>query len=562
MVISITNLARILIDNGLVKDVDFDKAFKISEKEKLPIEVVLVQRKYISDHELGEAIATFIGFEYVDLKFERVTNELMKLIPEEVARAQRAVFFDMTEDTFKLATVNPENYEFIKLLEKNTKKKISVYYTTPLGIEDGLKYYSTDIEKKIKILLKHYQEINDDQDIIKMVDTLIEYGYNIKASDIHIEPLDRETVIVRYRIDGVLYKSIEYPATIHPKIVFRVKIMSRLHTDEHSATQDGKFPFKMENENFDVRVSVLPVTNGENIVLRILSERARKISITELGLSDLGLEKVKEIINKPHGMILSAGATGSGKTTTLYALIQVIDKHSLNVVTIEDPVEYAMENVQQIQVNLKKDLTFANGLRSIVRQDPDVIMVGEIRDAETATIAVNAAMTGHVLFSSIHANDSVTVFPRLEEMGIEPFLVASSVNLIIAQKLVRKICEVCKISYSPIGKELEVLNKYSNIKESFEKFLKIQDVDLSKIKLYKGSGCKVCNHTGYDGRIGVFELLEVNDKIREMIKNRVSSNDIQTEAKNNGMETLDYGTLVKVILGITTLEEAVDFSKL
>ncbi|MBU1159753.1 GspE/PulE family protein, partial [Patescibacteria group bacterium] len=401
-----------------------------------------------------------------------------------------------------------------------------------------------------------------------------------KASDIHIEPLGN-IVSVRFRIDGVLHEVANYPINIHEKIVFRIKIMSKLRTDEHSSAQDGRFDYAphtditdynrssrsvksvaiSENQRhvFDVRVSVMPITNGENVVMRLLSERSRRLSLEDLGLWADDFEKVKRAASKPYGMLLTVGPTGSGKTTTLYALLQILNKPEVNIMTIEDPVEYDIERVQQTQVNMKKNLNFTTGLRSIVRQDPDIIMVGEIRDNETADIAINAAMTGHLLLSTLHANDAATAFPRLIEMGIEPFLVASSVNIIIAQRLVRKICEQCRQSYFLSQEEIDLIKSEPNLLNVVEQIS--GEKDISKIRFFKGSGCKTCNNVGYRGRTGIFEVMEVNDDIRPLIIQKASSDVIYKKAKETGMDSMLHDGVMKIFQGVTTLNEVIRVTK-
>ena len=388
----------------------------------------------------------------------------------------------------------------------------------------------------------------------------MEYAHDNRASDIHIEPLEN-SVSVRFRIDGILHEAVQYPHALHDKIIFRIKIMARLRTDEHAAAQDGRFDYKKEDARFDIRVSVAPITNGENVVMRLLAESSRRLSLEDLGLSGADLEKIKRASAKPYGMLLSVGPTGSGKTTSLYAILQILNKPEVNIMTIEDPVEYNMEHVQQMQVNSKKDLTFATGLRSIVRQDPDIIMVGEIRDNETADMAINASMTGHLLLSTLHANDAATAFPRLMDMGVEPFLAASSMNIIVAQRLVRKICEKCKRSYFLSKEELNVLKSEPRLSMYIKKISGKND--FSKIRFYKGEGknCKSCGNTGYSGRIGIFEVMEIIEELRPLITSKASSDIIDKKAKELGMTSMLFDGLTKVSQGVTTLEEIIRATK-
>ncbi len=380
---------------------------------------------------------------------------------------------------------------------------------------------------------------------------LLQYGYENKASDIHIEPYE-DKILVRFRVDGVLHDVLSIDKKMHDLILTRIKILSRMRTDEHRSAQDGKIRHRMGKEKVDIRVSIIPITEGEKVVMRLLSSKNRQFNLIDLGFSDSDFKKVKKAVKNPHGMILATGPTGSGKTTTLYAILKILNKRTVNIATIEDPVEYDMEGVNQIQVNEKTDLTFAKGLRSIVRQDPDIIMVGEIRDEETAGIAVNSALTGHLVLSTLHTNDAATTLPRLLDMDIEPFLVASTVNIIVAQRLVRKICQTCRGSYTLTLKELKLIEGIKEIKEAYkDKGYK----NVKKLNFYKGAGCKVCGNTGYHGRIGIYEVLEMNEDIKDSILRRASSDEITKLAKKNGMKTMLEEGVEKILNGETTIEE-------
>ncbi len=549
-------LKEILVSGDYISDKAFDSAVATANKKGELIEIALVQGDIIKDDKLGEALAKYFKVPYVDLREENVQNDLLEMIPEAVARAQSAIIFAKTLEGYNLATTNPANFEFIKHVDQATDGRVTIFYATPTGMLEAFKSYKNNIFKNVVDLIENYKIHNDENSVVLLVNQFLEYAYDNNASDVHIEPLANDTVSVRFRIDGILNEVVRYPIQMHEKIVFRVKIMSHLRTDERGATQDGRFEYRTENMDFDVRVSILPVTNGENIVFRILSERTKKIVLEDLGLNDSDIVKVKKAITQPYGMFLVVGPTGSGKTTTLYALIQILSALPINIVTVEDPVEYSIDKVQQIQVNVKKNITFANGLRSIVRQDPDVIMVGEIRDNETAGIAINASMTGHLLFSTLHANDAATIFPRLLEMGIEPFLVASSVNVVLAQRLVRKVCPHCRVNYPKTAADVpDLVAMEKDIR--FQKMMKdfFPKKELKDIKLYRGTGCKVCKHTGYLGRIAVFEVMEVDDDIRALVSAKVSSSAIESKAEENGMTLMYYNGLVHLLNGVTTFDE-------
>ncbi|HMP67629.1 MAG TPA: GspE/PulE family protein [Candidatus Paceibacterota bacterium] len=547
-------LKKILIEKAVVSSDDFDSAQSISEKEQISIEKALVKSGVITEVELGQTIAQHLGFPFIDLNHESIQDNYLSYLPESVAIAQRALIFEENDTTFKIATTDPTNYQLAKDLEKIVGKSAEMYYAPPTAIEKFLLFYKNNLPQDFKDFVNQFKKTNDDEIIVKMLNRVVDYAYENKASDIHIEPSVQD-VGIRVRIDGLLRRVATYPSELHPKIIFLIKIRGHLKTDEHGMTQDGRFSHISGKEKFDIRVSILPVTNGENVVMRILSEKSRRLSLDELGLMPEDLVKVKKMIAKPNGMIISTGATGSGKTTTLYAMLQLVDKKKLNVVTIEDPVEYAVEGIQQIQVNEKKNLTFANGLRSIVRQDPDMIMVGEIRDNETASIAINAALTGHVLFTTLHANDTATAFSRLSELSIEKNLVATSLSMIISQRLVRKVCPYCKTSRKATASEVAFIKASPNLDLIIKNELKGKKFDIDNLEFHSGTGCSMCGNTGFLGRIGIFEIMEVNDSVRKMVVDGEISQNIKKKAVEEGMKTLEYWETYHLIMGTTTLEE-------
>lgn len=552
-------LKNLFLRSNLLTAEQFDSAEKEAKAKDIPLEEYLVQNGFITDNHLGQLLANHFKLNFVDLSQEKIAEQTFALIPEIVAEAHRAVAFRQDGQKLYVATSNPEDYEFFKLLERKTGREVLTYYATPLAIAETLKHYKGNLAMEVERLISDLKaNPGNDENIVKLVDLFLEYAHDNRASDIHLEPL-KNKVSARFRIDGVLHEVVNYPKSLHERIVFRVKIMARLRTDEHAAAQDGRFDYRLDEATFDVRVSVMPVTGGENVVMRLLAERTQRFDLEKLGLLESDLDKVRRAAGKPYGMILAAGPTGSGKTTTLYAILYVLNKPEINIMTIEDPVEYDVERVQQTQVNPKKNLTFATGLRSIVRQDPDVIMVGEIRDAETADIAVNAAMTGHLLLSTLHANNAATVFPRLMEMEIEPFLVASSVNVIIAQRLIRKICERCRMTYFLSHEELQVIQSDPLLERYIREISGRQD--FSKIRFYRGAKCEVCSHTGYSGRTGIFEVLEVTDEIRSLITQKAPADVIDQKAKELGMTPMAADGITKAFQGITTLEEVMRTTK-
>lgn len=380
--------------------------------------------------------------------------------------------------------------------------------------------------------------------IIGLVDMLVEEGHDLQASDIHIDPSEKD-VKIRMRIDGVLQDIDILPKEIQSEVVTRIKVIAGLRTDEHQAPQDGRFRVILgRGSSIDVRVSIAPTYYGENVVLRLLSERAEKLSLDTLGFSEEAQEKVRRAARSPYGMILATGPTGSGKTTTLYTLLKQLNTREVSVITIEDPIEYSLEGINQIQVNAQAGLTFANGLRSVLRQDPDIIMVGEIRDHETAGLAVNTALTGHLVLSTLHTNDAATTLPRMLDLGLEPYLITATVNLVIGQRLVRKICQECKTEHELTVAEFQRLSEMHDVHASDQEGV-----------FCTGKGCDACNGSGYKGRIGIYEVIEMSDAIREAMLHQRSATDIKRVAMEQGMQSMVEDGFAKVMKGMTTIEE-------
>ena len=401
-----------------------------------------------------------------------------------------------------------------------------------------------DIKSLKPLVEKQLEASLENISIINLVDLFVEYAYSAGASDIHIEPA-QDRLRVRYRIDGLLHDSFDalhIKSELHPEIVSRIKVLAGLRTDEHLLPQDGRFQVKLEDvSEVDVRVSIMPTYYGENVIMRVLAE-TQTFELNNIGLSAADLTKIHNAISKPYGMILANGPTGSGKTTLLYTILKQLNKAESSIITIEDPIEYSLEGTTQIQTNTEVGLTFANGLRSILRQDPNIIMVGEIRDEETAQIGVNAALTGHLVLSTLHTNDSATTFPRLLDMGVPSFLVASTVNIAISQRLVRKLCQNCKVERKLSDEEIKSLGEV------------LPNADLHK-KFFAPKGCDECGNTGYRGRLGIREVLEVNDEIRKLIMNRASAQDIKAASVRAGMTTMMEDALANAGNGLTSIEE-------
>lgn len=547
---------KILLDETYITKEDLTSIEKGMAETKMGFVDYLLDAGFITKEILGQAVAESFGFLYADLNKEKIDDEVLKLIPELVARSKGVIAFAQTPEGIKVAMIDPTDQNTLHFIGKRAGQPVFPYYTMQTDLDDALAHYRAGLVDDFRVILEQLKKKNSSQEnkddiIVKMVDVLLQYGFENKASDIHVEPYNQK-ILVRFRIDGIMHDVLEIPKEFAETVLTRVKILAKLRTDEHRAAQDGKLRFKSDKESVDVRVSIVPTTQGENIVMRLLSSRSRQYSLTDLGFSSQDLKKINKAIKHPHGMFLVTGPTGSGKTTTLYAVMKILNRRDVNIATIEDPVEYDIEGVTQIQVNPKTELTFAKGLRAIVRQDPNIIMVGEIRDEETAGIAINSALTGHLVLSTLHTNDAATTLPRLLDMGVEPFLVASTVNVAIAQRLIRKICTKCRVSYHLSEEERDVLQMDESIKRIFAQK---GEKKLEKVRLYKGNGCKLCNGTGYHGRVGIFEILEMSESIKQLILKHATSEDIVRQAKDEGMTTMLEDGVEKVLNGVTTLEE-------
>lgn len=543
--------------SGKVDALEIEKAdkFIVETKSSDPVASYL-ESHAITEEVLGEIIAAYYGVPYVVLSKEKIPEEVAHIIPEKVARRTHAVAFARGSDGIKVALNDPSNKSILSMVARKTGERAIAYYADVSQIEGTIGLYQKALQKTIDELLAEYVKqatmYKGDLPIIKVVDELINAAFYDRSSDIHIEP-EEKSALIRFRIDGVLQDVLRVPREIHDRIISRIKVLSNLRTDEHLSAQDGKMTEHMEEEDLDIRVSILPVTQGEKAVLRLLSSHSREYSLTDLGMNPTDLAKVTKAFSRSFGMILSTGPTGSGKTTSIYAILKILNTREKNIMTIEDPVEYRIVGANQVQVIAKTNLTFANGLRSILRQDPNVIFVGEIRDSETAGIAVNAALTGHLVLSTLHTNDAATAIPRLTDMKVEPFLVASTVSVIIAQRLVRQICRSCKM---PVKMEAD-----EAIKHFPEELVKKYLGKKTQIDIFKGKGCQICRNTGYAGRVGLFEVLEVTKDVRALISGKADSDEISTQAKKEGMKTMLDDGLEKVASGMTTIEEVVRVTK-
>ncbi|PIY93819.1 MAG: hypothetical protein COY68_04645 [Candidatus Levybacteria bacterium CG_4_10_14_0_8_um_filter_35_23] len=545
----------LLLQTGQVSQQTIDSLEAFAKNSRVPLQEAAIEKDVVSDENLGILIANYLKYPFISLAKISIPDNIFSIVPERLARKYKIVSFAKDEEGIKLAMENPLNKDLSDMISKKTKLKIIPYFATERDIENSLQLYRKNLQQVFNELLRGVigtEVEGEDFPIIKMVEILITYAYRDKASDIHIEPEEND-LLVRFRIDGILHDMLYLDKKLTERILMRIKILSRLRTDEHLSAQDGKIRMVIDNDNLDLRVSIVPIAEGEKAVLRLLPSHFRQFSLLDLGMREEDLKKVNAAINKTFGMILSTGPTGSGKTTSIYSILKILNTREKNITTIEDPIEYRIKGVNQIQVNVKSNLTFAQGLRSILRQDPNVIFVGEIRDDETAEIAVNAALTGHLVVSTLHTNDAATALPRLVDMKVEPFLVASTVNVIIAQRLVRKICESCKVQ--------GVLKRSDLAKNIAEELIAKYFPPQEDLKVYQGKGCKVCHNTGFLGRIGVFEVLEMTNTIKKLITDKNDSDVIAKKAIEEGMTTMQEDGMDKIVKGMTTLEEVLRVTK-
>jgi len=501
--------------------------------------------------------------QFIELLDKVIPKEILSLIPETLARKFQAVPFALQDKTLCIAMTDPENEEAFNALRKSSGKLVKPFITTQNDINHVLDQYSglqaevkefveageelETVDEKEKPVAE--EEITETSPAAKIVATLLKRAVREQASDIHIEPSEEE-VVVRFRIDGILRKILSLPKEIQPAVVSRIKILSSLKIDETRLPQDGRIQILLDGNKVDFRISTLPTVNGEKVVARVLDHSKGVLSFEEIGVTGRSLRVLEDNIKKAHGMTLVTGPTGSGKSTTLYSIISKIKNDAVNIITMEDPVEYRMPGVNQSQVNAKIDFTFANGLRSILRQDPDVVMVGEIRDNETADIAINAALTGHIVLSTLHTNDAVGTIPRLLDMGVEPFLITASVNDVIAQRLCRKICEKCKHEIKLNDEQLKLVTDEIELMPDPEKSTARQ-----KPTFFAGGGCEACHNTGYKGRIGIYEIVQMSEELKVLTLKRATSAELLTQAKKEGLITLKQDGILKVLAGLTTIEE-------
>ena len=553
-------LAVVLVEGGFLSQKRVDELKALAAQENSTFMQVISDYEVIPDDQLGQILAAEMDLPFVHLLESEIDENLIQKLPKSFVRNEQVVPFRETADSVDVAVLDPYKAQLKILLEKRFGKPVRFFYATSNNLKQLFHVYRKHIDRDIQDLVKKVlsssqalaangKKEKKQNEVVQILDLLLEYAYISKASDLHVEPQEKNTII-RFRVDGFLRDVIAFPKGVHEALLSRMKILSHLRIDEHLASQDGHFQYLFDGEKVDIRLSVIPTVFGEKSVLRLLSEKSRQYGLEQLGMEPSDLALLESQAKRPWGMILTTGPTGAGKTTTLYAVLKLLNRRNVNISTIEDPVEYSIAGVNQIQVNKTTNLDFASGLRSIVRQDPDIIMVGEIRDSETADISVNAALTGHLVLSTLHTNDAATALPRLLDMGVEPFLIASTVNVVVAQRLVRNICKHCIRSFEAKLQDL--------VDEGFiiPEVLKEDLFKTGSATLYKGEGCEKCSFQGYSGRSGVYELLVVDSEIRKMIVEKTSSDVIRTHAISKGMTTMFRDAIKKVKRGVTTLEEA------
>jgi len=555
-------LKSLCLESGLLTEEDFVQAQEESRRSGQGIKNVLVGSGKISEEYLVELLSPYYDTPIVNLKKEEIVQETIELLPETYSKQKNIVVFhyDKDKQIVKLAMLDPYDYDTIEFVRVKLNAWVDPYLTTTVSLRYGLKYYKRKVGMDFNdIISENVQEslaITDEKDlnktasavpIISILDNIIDRAVTLGSSDIHFEPLENE-LLVRFRIDGIMAEILTLPKTVAIILVARVKILGNMQIDEHRIPQDGRFRFEMDDgANIDVRINIMPVFHGEKVEMRLLKSSARPLTLKDLGLSDGGMTIISEEIKKPHGMILVTGPTGHGKTTTLYAILHILNTPLVNITTIEDPVEYEFPRVNQTQVNAKAGVTFANGLRALLRQNPDIIMIGEIRDNDTVEIAVQASLTGHLVLSSLHTNDAPSALPRLLDMGAPAFLLSSTVNVVVAQRLVRRICSSCPESYKATPAIVTMLK--AQMKKQGDKLGSLPKT------LYRGKGCNVCGLSGFQGQVAIFEIFRVNDEIRELILKEATVGEIRKKAIAQGMVTMFQDGLDKVEKGITTVEE-------
>jgi type IV pilus assembly protein PilB len=573
-------IEELLLEGKLLRAEDLETAKVDALKASMPLIAYIAEKNLVGEEDLTRVSAEAMGVPYVNLTNLTVGEDITRLISKDTAETYMAVPFGMQQGRLAVGMLDPTNIQAVDFLSRKLGHTITTYLASRASIDKVLGQFHSDVAADVAASLdvaevgdhpkvekkdpKAMQNLVQDAPITRALNAILDYAAQSRASDIHIEPREHELKI-RYRIDGILQETMTLPKSIEPALISRIKILSNLRIDEHRVPQDGQFQILSDGKEIDLRIAISPVVWGEQVVIRLLDKDSSILTLEALGFRGRSFRLIREGIHRPHGMTLSTGPTGSGKSTTLYAIVQELKDASVNIVTLEDPVEYKMDGINQIQVNGDVGLTFSSGLRSILRQDPNIVLVGEIRDKETADLAVQAALTGHVVLSTIHTNSAAGVLPRMLDMGIEPFLIASTINTVIGQRLVRKLCAKCKQEYQTTEAETqsvvatlgEVLPKDKVDLEKVKKDLGYDMVPMSGDKsftMYKAVGCKECVR-GYKGRIGIYEVFAMTPAMEKLLLQHSTTSEIQNQASKDGMLTMKQDGYLKALNGETTLEE-------
>ncbi len=557
-------LKELLLKERVISARDFDDSLKEARRIGRSVTDVLISRGLVPQYYISQVIASFLGVAPASLGDKQLDPETVKLLPEDLARQKRVILFDREADgAVSAAMEDPSDLNLVQFLENYLKTKIKPYLASEDDLNKAFSFYGQltaenfkkvieeNINASVRGRMKPEVEAAEDVPIVAIVDNVLSYAISLRASDIHLEIFE-DFILIRYRVDGILHEILRIPKQIHPAIVARIKLLAGLKIDEHYKPQDGRFRYQIAGDVVDVRVAVMPTFSGEKVEMRLLAAATKPLSFAELGMLEDTIKSLEENIKKTYGMVLVCGPTGSGKTTTLYAVLGLLNRPEVNIITIEDPIEYNIQYINQTQVNPAAGITFASGLRAILRQDPNIVLVGEIRDSETAEIAVQASLTGHLVLSSLHTNDAPTAVPRLFDMEIQPFLVAAVLDAVLSQRLVRKIHLDCIESYEPDEQTLKLIRG-----QLTELGLSPEEIEARlPSRFYRGKGCSADNFTGYSGRIGIFEVLRVSEEIRKLIIDpNFSLDSLKSLAREEGMIGMFEDGLRKVGRGITTIDE-------
>ena len=580
MAFATADLKKILLSGKITTAGDLEK-YEIDAKEKKQsLSEYLVAKKIVPEDKLMSLASDFLKIPFIDLTEEKIPQEVLKIIPEPIARRHLVVAFRKKGSELDLAMTDPRDLQTIEFVKKKSGFVIKPFLASDSGMETALAQYHSNLKAEFEKILSSKKDDKSGEasgettelskmaqeiPVVRVVDTLLEYAVFEGASDIHIEPQEKE-VAVRYRIDGMLHDVMTLPKLIQPALVARLKVLSNLKIDEHRLPQDGRFKIQTDQYNISFRVSTIPIFDGEKMVLRLLDESAKAVSFEDLGFARSALAIIKRNLSRPHGMTLITGPTGSGKSTTLYTILSMLNVKGVNISTIEDPVEYRIPGVNQMQVNPKISLTFAMGLRALLRQDPNIIMIGEIRDQETAEEAVHAAMTGHIVLSTLHTNNAAGAVPRLLDIGVEPYLIASTLNTVVGQRLVRKICADCKKPLKLDEKTAASLGRDFDLEHLLEVMKREEALDkkakhITDLDFYEGAGCDKCGHTGYKGRMGIYEVLDNTEPIQKLVVSRATTSQVQAQAVSESMALMWQDGFIKANQGLTTISEILRVTK-